>query len=149
MKYIVSALLVITAVATISCRSSIVSSLSSEARDWGFVQSVGGMAVSMTDPVTLEVDTNVSGLKTVTTEPTVINSALAVRRLDYHIDGNTIYLTVVTALTDDGMSTSCGSIDLSNATPGRYTVAYLDPDGTTHHVGEVNVGGGAATTPRG
>lgn len=140
MKTIVCTLLAITAIITISCRSNIVASLSSETRDWGFVQSVGGMAVSMTDPVTLDVDADVSGLRAVTVKPTIINSALAVRRLDHRIEGNTIYLTLVTGLIDKGMSTSCGSIDLSDTPPGRYTVTYLDPDGTTHHIGEVTVG---------
>ncbi|NNC89544.1 MAG: hypothetical protein HKN82_13905 [Akkermansiaceae bacterium] len=109
-----------------------------EARDWKFIQAVGGMKVSAKDHVLL-VECDVSGLKQVTVKPTLINSGIGVRGLKHKRDGNTIHLTVVTSVLEKGMKTSPKPVDLSDCPAGEYSVQYLDPDGTKHALGKITV----------
>ena len=110
--------------------------LTSEPRDWTFIQSVGGMKVSAKDS-TLTVECDVSGLKKVTVKPTMINSGIGVRKLKHRRDGNTILLTLTTCVIGKGITTSPKPVDLSNYPDGEYSVEYLDPDGARHPIGKV------------
>lgn len=118
--------------------SDVTGFLTQDKRDWNFVQSVGGMKASIKN-TSLHVECNVSGLKKVTVEPTIINSALGVRSLKHKRDGNTISLTLVTCLIGKGVSTSPKPIDLAAYPDGEYSIVYLDPDGTKHAVGKVTL----------
>lgn len=118
--------------------SDIVGLLTKETRSWQFVQSVGGMKVSVKD-THLAVDCDVSGLRKVTVEPTTIHSALGVDKLKHKRDGTTISLTLVTRVIGKGVSTSPKPIDLAAYPDGEYAIEYLDPDGTKHALGKVTL----------
>jgi hypothetical protein len=80
MKFITAKLIVFTTLllsATIAY-SGVAGFLTKETRDWNFVQSVGGMKVSLKE-TGLIVECDVSGVKKVTVDPTMVNSALGVR----------------------------------------------------------------------
>lgn len=94
-----------------------------------------------TDGNRLIVVCDVSGLKTVTVKPAMTNSAMAVRELKCSRIGNTLQLSVVTSVIKKGMSSECGSLDLSAHPPGAYSIVYLDPDGTTHPAGTIELPG--------
>ena len=119
-----------------ACNAGLVGWLSQEHRDWSFIESVGGMKVELNNK-NLCVACDVSGTRRITTKPTIVNSGIGVRKLRWTRIGATIRLTVVTSVFEKGMSSSCGSIDLSKAPSGVYDVEYLDPDGTTHSLGKI------------
>ena len=135
MKYITPLILLLS---TTFAFSDVAGLLTKDRRDWKFVQSVGGMKVSMKD-TTLVVDCDVSGTKKVTVKPTMVNSALGVRELKHKRDGNTISLTLVTSVIGKGISTSPKPIDLAAYPDGEYSIEYLDPDGTKHGLGKVTL----------
>jgi hypothetical protein len=79
--------------------------VTSEQRDWNFIQSVGGLAVGEPQKLAdgnyrLPINCDVSGLKQVTIKPTLINSALAVRETGCAVRGQTIQLWVKTCVLD-------------------------------------------------
>ena len=104
--------------------------LTKQHQDWKFIQSVGGMTVELADRQ-LVVNCDVSGTKTITTKPTIVNSGMGVRQLKCSRTKNTIKLSLVTSVLEKGMKTSCGPIDLSKYPAGTYSIVYLNPDGTT------------------
>jgi hypothetical protein len=112
--------------------------LTSQERDWAFIQSVGGMKVSAKDS-TLTVECDVSGLKTVTVKPTLINSGIGVRKLKHKRDGNTILLTLSTCVIGKGITTSPKPVDLSACPEGEYSVEYLDPNRARHPIGKIAI----------
>ena len=119
-----------------SARAGLAGLLSSQHQDWGFIQSVGGIKVDLKKK-SLQVSCNVSGLETITTKPSLVNSAMGVRKLKCSRVGTTIRVSVVTSVLEKGMSPKCGSADLNSYPAGSYSVVYLNPDGTTHPLGKV------------
>lgn len=113
-------------------QAGLIGLLTSKHRDWGFIESVGGMKVALATDRCLVVSCDVSGTETITSKPTLINSGIGVRKLKCSRAGSTIRLSVVTSVIDKGMSSDCGSVDLSAFAAGTYTVVYLNPDGTSH-----------------
>lgn len=107
-------------------------------QDWKFIQTVGGMKVSVKDSM-LFVDCDVSGTKKVTLEPTMINSGMGVREIRHKRDGNTIRLTLVTSVIGKDITTSAKPIDISGYPDGVYAIEYLDPDGSKHALGEITL----------
>lgn len=135
MRFITAALLLVT---TTIAFSGVAGFLTRDAQDWKFIQSVGGMKVSLKENM-LTVDCDVSGLKKVTVKPTMINSAMGVRKLKHKRVGKTIQLSLVTSVLEKGMTTSPKPIDLSAYPAGDYSVEYLDPDGATHPLGKITL----------
>ncbi|MFZ9936712.1 MAG: hypothetical protein ACO3JG_06590 [Luteolibacter sp.] len=135
MKYITALILLS---ATTFAFSDVAGFFTKETKDWRFVQSVGGMKVSIKDTELL-VECDVSGTKKVTVKPTMVNSALGVRKLKHERDGNTIRLTLVTSVIGKGITTSPKPIDLSGYPDGDYSIEYLDPDGTKHALGKITL----------
>ncbi len=119
-----------------ACNAGLVGWLSQERQGWAFIQSVGGMRIKMNHK-NLDVDCDVSGLRQITTKPTIVNSGIGVRNVKWSRAGATIRLSVVTSVFEEGMNVSCGSIDLSKVPSGSYSVEYLDQDGTTHALGKI------------
>lgn len=116
-----------------------------EERDWGFIQSVGGISIGK--PVhekknwLLPVRCNVAGLREVTAKPTLLNSGLVWADTEARIKGGVIYLTIETALVGMGGETSdCGPARLGNIQPGKYKVRYLSPNKSSNEIGEVQIG---------
>ena len=110
--------------------------LTQEKQDWNFIQSVGGLKVTAKEK-TLIVDCDVSGTRKVNVKPTMIHSALAVRKVWHKRVGNTIQLKVVTSVIKKGINSACKPLDLSAYPDGAYKVGYLNSDGTTQALGQV------------
>jgi len=103
--------------------------LTSEGRDWHFVQQTGGIRIGV--PIdrdgknVLPVEYDVSGLTTVTRKPTTMNSGLAVRKIEVKKKDKQIVLRLFTQLVEKSSITgSQHFIDLSGITAGSYEVFY-------------------------
>jgi hypothetical protein len=116
----------------------------SEPRDWGFVASVGGIAVGSAYQTEkgwfLPVHANVSGLEAVTSKPTQINSGLICENVAARLSGNVITLTLYSGVARDGYSSSCPPAALGSLPPGNYHVIYQSPGDEPHLIGEVVLG---------
>lgn len=133
MKYLAALLLLIS---TVSAHAGFAGFLTKETRDWSFIQTVGGMKVTLEDR-TLHVDCDVSGTRKVTVKPTMINSGMAVREVKHKQVGKTIELRLVTSVLEKGLTTTPKPLDLSGYPAGKYTVVYRDRDGATHPLGSL------------
>ena len=113
----------------------------SEAKDWAFVQSVGGIALGAAsvseEKWSLAVRANVSGLEEVTVKPTLLNSALICESTTASVQGNDIYLTINTGLVRDDFSASCPAAKLGRVKEGSYQVFYKSPNGEAQRLGEI------------
>jgi hypothetical protein len=132
------------AVSLLICENAF-SSLLGKQRDWGFIQSVGGIAIG--EPKfenshwVLPVHCDVTGLKAITTEPTALNSGLVWTDTKTRIAGNVIYLSIETALAGiGGKSSDCGPAKLGKPKPGTYKVMYRSPDKSTDSLGVIEIG---------
>jgi hypothetical protein len=124
--------------------ASIIGWLTSEARDWKFVQSTGGIRV---DPPmekegrkVLPIEYYVQGLMAITCQPTALCSGLAVRRIEARKVGSQIIIRVFTQLVEEGSDT--GRIhyaDLSEIQPGEYEVFYETPNDMTKYLGRIEL----------
>lgn len=134
------AAVLLTVAATVAY-SGVAGFLTQKTQDWKFIQSVGGMKISLKGE-SLEIDCDVSGLKKVTVKPVTINSGMGVRKLKHKRVGKTIQLRLVTSVLEKGMKTSCKPVDLSAYPAGEYSVQYLDSNRTAHDLGKIVVGAG-------
>jgi hypothetical protein len=108
---------------------------------WSFIESVGGIRVAGAQRnedggVTLDLDCDVSGLRTITTPPTVVNSALGVRRVD--VERRDSILIVSIHVTVQATST-CPHPTVRSLPPGEYAVVYRGADRDVHPIGSVAV----------
>lgn len=113
-------------------------------RDWAFVQSIGGMAVGRpyrtAAGVMLPVRVDVSGLEAITTEPTTMNSGLALKEVTVRRQGDILRLGVVTGLASHAnQPTAANDLLLGDLAPGLYDVVYDQPDGTQVSIGRIVV----------
>jgi hypothetical protein len=114
-------------------------------RDWAFIQSVGGIAIGEpkleNNRWVLPVLCDVTGLKTITTKPTTLNSGLVWADTKARIEGNIIYLSIETAVVGmSGKSSACGPAKLGKLKPGKYEVMYLSANKSTHPIGALEIG---------
>ena len=123
---------------------SCVSLLTSKGQSWEMIQSVGGLRVD--DPVMqgdgmvfLPIVCNVSGLDTITVKPTMLNSALVVRKLTARRGMDRIRIQVVTCVVDNKHISVSKGVTLGRMKPGAYYVEYLNPDGTTVMVRRIEI----------
>jgi hypothetical protein len=124
------------AILGVSC-STLTECVTSSHLTWGFVQAVGGIKVGDPRPVAagewaVPVECDVSGLTTVTTKPTTVNSAWVVRDVRWKARKDVILVWVVACVATDRHSEShwTRSITLKGVKPGRHAVRYLNPDGS-------------------
>lgn len=83
---------------------------------------------------------NVSGLENITVKPTMVNSALVVRKLEYKVDNDKILIYLETSLIDDqNKDIKTKGILLENIKPGVYRVEYLNPDKSSHFIREIEI----------
>lgn len=112
-----------------------------QARSWEYVQSVGGLRIGEPTRVsgewTLPITANVAG-QFVTVKPTTGDSALGCS-IRVTIDGQYIYVTVVTSLVTWWTESICPEASLGNVSPGRYVVLYRGPDNKDVRLGEVSI----------
>lgn len=124
--------------------TSCVSLITSHGQPWEMVQSVGGLRVD--NPVTqangtvfLPVICNVSGFETITVKPTMLNSALVVRKIAVKHRTDKIQIQVVTCVVDNKHTSATKGVDLGKVKKATYLVEYLNPDGTTVTLREIEV----------
>jgi hypothetical protein len=102
-----------------------------EDRDWAFMQSVGGLSIGQphraNEKVYLPVACDVSGLTTITVKPTTMNSGLVVRDVRASRRGAAVYIWVRTSLPHGKDGQPCGTAELGDLPPGKYTVYYGKP----------------------
>lgn len=116
-------------------------SLSEQPANWQFLQSVGGIAVGM--PVKtgelwrLPFQVDISGLTTVTTTPSTLNSGLACQRVSAVVEGESIYLTIFVTSAGSGRTAQCGHAVIGSAVEGRRKVFYRANDEDINLIGEV------------
>lgn len=125
------------AVVGVSC-STLAGCVTSSHVRWSFIQAVGGIRVGEAQPGasgswTIPIECDVSGLTAVTTRPTTLNSALAVRDVRSEARQGEIRIWIVTCVVSRRHPEPhwARSISLKGVKAGRYLVQYLDPDGTT------------------
>ncbi len=128
----------------IYCLVLILSSCSvmKERQDWDFIQSVGGMVVGAQDkdPNWLILQGDISGLHEFTTEPTLVNSALALKSVNASVDGDAINLYVTTTIISKKYnSTKIEGVNIVSVKVGQYTVQYLNRDGSVVKIGNVTI----------
>jgi hypothetical protein len=115
----------------------------SERRDWVFVQSVGGIAVGnphrTPSGVMLPVSVDVSGLRTITTKPSTVNSGLAIKAITVRREADTLRLTLVTTVAGGDARSSIAEVPLGDLERGRYRVVYAEPNGGRIGMGEITV----------
>jgi len=114
-------------------------------RDWEFMQSVGGIAISepkhLDGKWELPVRCDVTGLREITVKPTTINSALVWADTEVRVDGQVIYITIETSVFGiTGKSSACGPAQLGKIKDGQYKVMYLSPDKRKNQLGTVKIG---------
>ncbi len=107
-------------------------SVGGEARDWAFIQGVGGLAIHqpyrMSGSVFIPVDCNVSGIRAITVNPNLVNSGIVVKGVKAVHHNSTIYVQVFTTVAHgDEMSAACTPAKLANIPPGKYDVVYGMP----------------------
>ena len=124
----------------VSCASL----LTSQGQSWEMIQSVGGLRVD--DPVTqgdgtvfLPIVCNVSGLDTITVKPTMLNSALVVRKITAKCRKDRILIQVVTCVVDNKHTSISKGVRLGRMKPGAYHVEYMNPDGTMMMVRRIEI----------
>lgn len=99
-------------------------------QNWQFVQSVGGLSVGVpthgAEGWILPIQADVSGLKKITIQPTVINSGIVCEKVKAEVEESNIYLTLVTGIPGlFSKNAQCPSASLPPSTaPGKYTVYY-------------------------
>ena len=131
-------MMVLGAAILVTACSTAVGFVTSDHRDWKFIQDVGGIRIGDPIPATgdiwnLTVECDVSGLTEITTKPTGINSALVVKDIKSITRQDKIHIWVVVCVATDKYTEShwAKSISLKGVKEGKYTVQYLNPDGST------------------
>ena len=127
-----------------TAHAGVVGWLTSDARDWDFVRKTGGIRISQ--PVLIDgkrllpVEYDVSGLTTVTEKPTLMNSGLAVRKIEIRQDGAQIVIRVVTQAVEKGALTGPGHYaDLTGIPAGSYRVYYENAGDAAKDLGTIEI----------
>ena len=129
----------------VGCESPESLALASQTRGWNFVQSIGGIAVgtparNTTGGVSLPIDCDVSGLRTVSVTPSRVNSGIACDPPLARADGQRILVTLNTSpATKKHHDSRCPAADLGPIPAGEYSVLYRDPQGSEHPLGSVQI----------
>ena len=115
-----------------------------EARDWAFVQAVGGLAVESpirtTNGWSLPIRADIAGIQRITIEPTTMNSGLVCERTDARVEGQSIFIAISSALARKNLSSKCPAAQLGAIAPGHYRVFYRGSGEQPHFLSEVSVG---------
>ena len=119
-------------------------SLTRSSKDWSFIQTVGGIKIEKPleteDGFYLPVICNVSGRDSVTVKPKGINSALFCLKTKTLINGNKIYLTVITGYSlFEKLDFKCKAVKIEKLKPGNYKVFYKDKESSEHQIGEFSI----------
>lgn len=109
-------------------------------QDWSFIQKAGGIKIGELKALPggehfMPIVVDVSGKTTVTIEPVLLNSPLAIKSIQVEVKDNNILLWIQTCF---GCimypSTTSDGITLRKLKPGIYKVKYLNNDGSTEDI---------------
>ncbi len=118
----------------------------SERRDWGFVEQVGGLKVGeqistqSKNATWLYLYGDLSGSKEFSTKPTQKNSTVALNQVKVDVVENKIQIYLETTKFKYKYATSkVKGVRLSGIKPGKYIVQYINRDGSTIDLKEVEI----------
>ncbi len=144
MKTLTTILIPIAVTLTTAAQGGIVGWLTSDTRTWSFVQQTGGIRIGV--PIekegrkVLPVEYYVQGIVAITCQPTLMNSGLAVRKIELKKQGAQIVIRVVTQLVEK--DSDVGRIhygDLSDIPKGSYEVFYETAGDTAKSLGTITI----------
>lgn len=124
-----------------SC-SGIVNSATAQHQDWKFIESVGGLTIGGQDknPNWLNIRGDVTGLTEYSTKPTLLNSGLAVKKVYKKVVDSRIQIYVVTTVISKKYSeTKIYGVNIAGIKKGKYLIQYLNSDGSTVDLKEVEI----------
>jgi len=138
--------LLITTVCVLSGCQFVTEEITADHCDFDMIESVGGIALGtacQTDDGAwfLPLRCDLSGCTTVTREPVMVNSGLAVREIHARIEKEALLLWIESCVYTEKSSTpQTDGILLEGVEPGRYKVEYLSADGRRDAIGTVVIG---------
>jgi len=117
--------------------------LTSEYRDWTFIQQVGGLTAGEAQKMEngtyrLPILCDVSG-REITSKPTTANSGLIVRETGFSIHKNSIQIWIKTCLADGKHNAFAPDVLLKNIPSGTYQVQYRNRDGSTVNLRAIEI----------
>jgi hypothetical protein len=138
-----SALIVGLLLVSLAIRQSFGQSIFSTARDWQFVQSVGGLAIGTPHRddrkhVILPIRCDITGAQTITIHPITGYSGLAFDLPAVRVHSTNVFITVCTILPGK-RDASCPPADLGKLAGGDYSVFYSSPGGKREPLGSIKV----------
>ena len=134
MKSLIPSLALISTIVS-TCHAGPFGFLTPKHRDRNFLQSVEGMKVGL-EKKKLVVSCDDTGLKE---RRISVNSGMVVRKLMCVRVDDIISLSLDTSIAEKGKGSTCGSINISAYPLGTYSVAYLNPDGSTEALRKIKV----------
>ena len=106
------------------------------------MEKVGGLTKVGQDknPGWLIIRGDVSGLNKFSHKPVLVNSALTVKEVGKKITDSMIQIYVVTTITSDKYpSPEISGVDISGIEKGTYRVEYLNSDGSSVYLSDVEI----------
>jgi hypothetical protein len=118
--------------------------LTSDRRDWQFVQNIGGIRIGTVHEVAgkkvLPVEYDVSGLTTITRKPITLNSGLTVRKVTATRRSGCLVIQVITQVVDaKSEARSTHLVDISDIPFGTYQVFYEKADDPEKRLGQITL----------
>jgi hypothetical protein len=136
--------LLISFVFTSGSYAGIIGWITSEARDWAFIQQTGGIRIGT--PIekggtqVLPVEYGVQGTVAITCKPTSPNSGLTVRRIDARVHNSVILVRVFTQVVEKGSDPSdIHYAALSSIPAGSYEVYYETATDPAKRLGQIAI----------
>jgi len=115
-----------------------------EVLNWESIQKIGGIKIGV--PIKtggvlyLPVLCNVSGTDSITTKPTVQNSALSCIKIKSTTSKNTIHLMVVSGISDQKKDNcNCKPVKIGRLKSGNYLVYYGEKSSFDHPIGKFTI----------
>lgn len=110
---------------------------------WDFLQSVGGIAIGVPERVgdgwQLPVSCDLTGLRAITTDPSILNSDTVVHSLALVAEDRDLLLSVLLKTSDYATDAArCPAVALPVLEPGPYRVFY-DDGSERHLLGEIEL----------
>lgn len=110
---------------------------------WAFLQSVGG--IKLGQPVKtpegwqLPLECDLTGLRRITTDPTVLNSSQVIQDVQWRIEGDQLQLWLLLKPASYATAEArCPDLGLAGISPGTYEAVYREGE-ATHPLGPVNL----------
>lgn len=103
---------------------------------WDFIQASGGIKIGKPEmrlnkynkkSIYLPIKCNISGFRSTTHKPTVVNSKISIYGIAVNFTKNQIFISISTGHISKEMNqTECDGIFLNGFSPGKYEIFYFD-----------------------